>query len=1009
MLLENYINKQKKLRKSLDFKQLREAGINHLQQLSGKLWSDYNTHDPGVTLLELLCYAITDLSYRCDFKIEDLLASNPENRIGDSPDFFEAHLILPSHPLTILDFRKILIDLPFIRNAWLEPAAKAEQTIYYDEINKELTYNQADVDGSGNEEVRINGLYNVWLEFAEDPELGNLNTEMIGFDIEIVDGEAKYPARVAVYFPHYHDAHEVWKNEMSLENVTLVMTNNPDPWYDFNVKSKVTHDENKIEELTLRVAVDAGDFNWKTKKTQVRKKISDQLKVITEEGIFTLFNHKQIKIKQHLEFIAAFLNQHRNLCEDFLSIKIIKPQEIAIEGEIGLSLDSDPHQVLAKALFDVHQHLNPSVRFYTLGELLDQQVSPENIFDGPLLKHGFLKDENLTPLRRHGSIFVSDILNVLISSNPEKIKYITNLRLSNYNQNIQISEPNNNLLQLHLPDEYKPVASVSKSRINCKKGDIYQTIDWQIVEELFDELVKAAEPDKSLDVESRLTLPEGRDRKTAQYPSIQDDLPQTYGTGWQGLPTDSSEERKALARQLKGYLLFFDQLFGNFLAQLANVKNIFSMDDQVARTYFEQALYQVPDVMTLLTAFIGDKSEETKPAALDEAWDLFVADPENGYLAGLRAMNEDEQTFLDRRNRFLDHLMARFNEQFTDYSLLMFSKHNQQAPGHLVDEKAAFLREYPLLSSQRAKAFIAKSADEVWDTNNVTGLEKRVSRMLGFSDYSRRFLAKGPFGNIQFYQEIDVDVIDEFRFRILSGENKILLSSYKHYRVIDKGYDIVFKVLEFGKNPANYKILPSKNGRFYFNLYDENDKILARRIQLFDSEAETQTAIDEVAEFITSHFVGIDDEPGEGFFVIEHLLLRPKYNEIIEGTAIRDSLLPRLRDDFGNITKEGKDPYSFRVTAIFPSQLKKFSDRNFKELAETTLRLETPAHVMPQVYFVNNLQLSRLEHAYKNWIELNALPIPASPTEKVTHLKKLNVALFELEGAMVIVPEEPDL
>ena len=69
MLLENYINKQKKLRKSLDFKQLREAGISRLQQLSGKLWSDYNTHDPGVTLLELLCYAITDLSYRCDFKM----------------------------------------------------------------------------------------------------------------------------------------------------------------------------------------------------------------------------------------------------------------------------------------------------------------------------------------------------------------------------------------------------------------------------------------------------------------------------------------------------------------------------------------------------------------------------------------------------------------------------------------------------------------------------------------------------------------------------------------------------------------------------------------------------------------------------------------------------------------------------------------------------------------------------------------------------------------------------
>ncbi len=1009
MLLENYINKQKKLRKSLDFNQLREAGIARLQQLSGKLWSDYNTHDPGVTLLEMLCYAITDLSYRCDYKIEDLLASNPENKVGDSPDFFEAHQILPSHPLTVLDFRKILIDLPFIRNAWLEPAARAEQAVYYDLVNQELTYNETDENGRGNEEIRIKGLYNVWLEFAEDADLGNLNSEVIRFDIEIADGASKHPAQVSVYFPNFHETPDVWKSEMALEQISLIMTENPDPWYDFDVKAKVEHDESVIEDLTLRIAMDAGEFNWKTKKPQVRKKIADRLKEITDEGIFSIFNQKQIKIKEHLEFVSDFLNEHRNLCEDFLQLRMVKSQEIAIQAEIGLSLDSDPHQVLAKALFDVHQHLSPAVRFYTLAELLDQQVSPEDIFEGPLLKHGFINDENLTPLRRHDSIFVSDILNVFISSNSGKIKYVTDFRLINYNQNIQISEPNSNILQLHLPDEYKPVAGVRKSKIRCKKGDVYQSIDWKIVEDLFDQMVKAAEPDKTAEIESRLAIPEGRNRKTSTYKSIQEDLPQTYGVGSAGLPSDVSDERKALALQLKGYLLFFDQLFANFLAQLANVKNIFSMDDHVSRTYYEQALYKVPGVMHLLAEFIGDHPEGSKQAALDEAWDLFTADSENDYLAGLRAMNEDEPTFLDRRNRLLDHLMARFNEQFTDYSLLLFSGNNQQAPAHLIDDKSAFLMEYPVLSSGRAKGFDQKSVDEIWDTVNVTGLEKRVARMLGFADYSRRFLAKGPFGNIQFYQEIDVDVIDEFRFRVLSNENKILLSSYKHYKVIDNGYDVVFRVLEFGKDAANYKILPSKNSMFYFNLYDDQDKILARRIQLFDAETDAQEAIDEVADFITNHFVGVDDEPDEGMFVIEHLLLRPKYNEVISGTPIRDVLLPRLRNDFGNITNEGKDPYSFRITAVFPAQLEKFKDKNFRELAELTFRLETPAHVMPQVYFLNNLQLSRLEHAYKNWIELNALAIPEDPTEKAAHLKNLSHALFELEGAMVIVPEEPDL
>ena len=40
---------------------LREMGIEEIQKLSGKIWTDFNLHDPGVTILEQLCYALTDL------------------------------------------------------------------------------------------------------------------------------------------------------------------------------------------------------------------------------------------------------------------------------------------------------------------------------------------------------------------------------------------------------------------------------------------------------------------------------------------------------------------------------------------------------------------------------------------------------------------------------------------------------------------------------------------------------------------------------------------------------------------------------------------------------------------------------------------------------------------------------------------------------------------------------------------------------------------------------------
>ena len=32
-----------------------------LQELCGETWTDYNLHDPGVSILEQLCYGLTDL------------------------------------------------------------------------------------------------------------------------------------------------------------------------------------------------------------------------------------------------------------------------------------------------------------------------------------------------------------------------------------------------------------------------------------------------------------------------------------------------------------------------------------------------------------------------------------------------------------------------------------------------------------------------------------------------------------------------------------------------------------------------------------------------------------------------------------------------------------------------------------------------------------------------------------------------------------------------------------
>jgi hypothetical protein len=60
---------------ALSYAGLRAEALELLGRLCGEQWSDFNTHDPGITILEQLCFALTELAYRANFPIEDLLAS----------------------------------------------------------------------------------------------------------------------------------------------------------------------------------------------------------------------------------------------------------------------------------------------------------------------------------------------------------------------------------------------------------------------------------------------------------------------------------------------------------------------------------------------------------------------------------------------------------------------------------------------------------------------------------------------------------------------------------------------------------------------------------------------------------------------------------------------------------------------------------------------------------------------------------------------------------------------
>ncbi len=108
---------------SMQYDFLRQLGLESIQRVSGGKWTDYNYHDPGITFLEQLSYALTDLGYRTNFPIQDiLLTSNDDFDLEKNNLLIPANKILSSAPLNKVDFRKIIIQqIPNVKNAWVKP------------------------------------------------------------------------------------------------------------------------------------------------------------------------------------------------------------------------------------------------------------------------------------------------------------------------------------------------------------------------------------------------------------------------------------------------------------------------------------------------------------------------------------------------------------------------------------------------------------------------------------------------------------------------------------------------------------------------------------------------------------------------------------------------------------------------------------------------------------------------------------------------------------------------
>lgn len=800
------ISKAKPPHKSMDYHFLRKEGIRHIRKLAGGLWTDYNSHDPGITLLEILCYAITDLGYRTSLPVQDLLAGGQ----GSGEDFYGITGILPCNPVTLTDLRKRIIDHKGIRNAWVEKNTDTAVNGFYD-IMLELDDVMLDL-GAGDEWVDPN--FNL-MRSSVIVDQGTENEQIYNFEAAFpfwdeLSGIEAQQEITGIAFAQAEDSDIFIQIDQGDEDEESAN--------DYYAELELILDNDVIDPLTIPVWIKVVSDDFDPEDPGLQNAIKADLTGTTLLNAY--WQRIQAAIVKVNE-VKAHIHNYRPLCEDFRSFRALQVQEISIRADVDLTPNARAEEVLAEIYHRIHSFLSPRPHFYTLEDLLNKRRAIEDIFEGPLLQHGFLDNEELEAIKQRDTIYTSDLMQ-LLTDIPGLIA-VRDLRITNYYNNDVLEKDVVNCLKLASPHIYKPLLSPDKSRISFYKNHRPVTADTPTTLTYFETLKSQARQEKKTAVHD-LPPPKGEDRETGNYFSIQHHFPPVYGIGEEGLPLSVPDSRRAKASQLKGYLLFFEQLLANYFSQLAHIRSLFSMEASEDKTYFSQPLTGlVPEADQLLSG--------TYEAHLPG-----IAEP--------GAAGGQPGVFHTRRNRFLDHLMARFNESFSEYALFLYAaaENAETAAGDLIADKIAFLQEYPVLSRDRARAFnyIAQKPDEndpgtlvpdMWNTENVSGLKKRIALLLGLGGYQRG--------------------------------------------------------------------------------------------------------------------------AGGGFHLIEHLLLRPG----------------KLSDIPITLPSAPTDPYSFRISFILPAEHPKLGDPDFGPYAESVIRSETPAHIIPHIYWLDNADMAEFETDYRNWLE----------------------------------------
>ncbi len=626
--------------------------------------------------------------------------------------------------------------------------------------------------------------------------------------------------------------------------------------------------------------------------------------------------------------VKEVFHAQRNLSEDLDRVDVLEPRKIRVNAKVEIDDYINTEETLAAVFFKLQQLLSRPVRMYTLRQMLDKGFTMEQIFDGPRLKFGFIDEHEMYPRITH--LHYARLIRAI--QEVPGVKHVTRFSIEGGDAGagvFRLSE--NELPQLDVTADEK-----GNLGIELYKSRIPVLTDTDTVQSIYAVLLlsqpKPYVPGQHQQVLNEFATKRGRERNVDFYRSMQYDFPPIYGLGAYGVGNDmpvpvhdgqiteryanTSEQRRALAKQLKGYLRIFEQLLANQLKQLSAVPELFSLHVDSERSYFPALGLPIPgkeeieynpaiharrDAATNSPLTHNNQSDRNL-IVQSGAMQNQAQSPRNRHSKqNMDAMSFEDALDLimrqndpvfDRRNKIFDHLLARFGVEIPAslYEDVNWYFTNEEEFRQLVLlSKAAALKAVPYLTGGRGQAA------NLLQPKSVSLFERIVQLRFGMVNSLNRYPSRirplswlvykyGVINRTQGSNDyISRDKLQAMKFA--RYDKPLSPDIYERYKrkgffeeINKRGLIPDLSMFHNGYIPNNYSLgSESENSDKVTVVYRDPDWIEPhwKRIGLFDSNTEAVEAILDLCALIRR--LNVDSE---GMHVIEHVALRPPADDI---------------------------------------------------------------------------------------------------------------------------------